>query len=79
MERIRRWAVPITIISLAVNVLIFVFSSILWVLAWKFNWVDSVAFVSHVSMMALVFSGVTGTAAGLAGMIALVSGDVTKP
>lgn len=75
IQVIRRLAIPIAVTSLVVNGIIFVLSCVLWIAAIKYKWVDSVAFVSHVSMMALVFSGITGIAAGLAGIMALLPID----
>jgi hypothetical protein len=75
IEYIRRLALPIAITSLAVNLLVCVVSGVLWVMAIAWGWLDSVVFVSNVSMLALVFSGVSGVAAGLAGILALVPTD----
>lgn len=58
-----------------VNLLMLVLSCVIWYLAVKEGWIDSVEFVSHVSMLALVFSAVSGIAAGLAGILALVPTD----
>jgi hypothetical protein len=69
---IRRLALPIAITSLLVNILVLIISLVLWWLAIVNGWLDSVVFVSNVSMLALVFSGVSGIAAGLAGILALV-------
>ena len=74
-ELIRRLALPIAIVSLAVNAVILIMSGILWYLAIANGWVDSVTFVSHISMLALVFAGISGVAAGLAGILALVPTD----
>lgn len=46
------------------NVVFLVFSVLLWIGAMVFGWLDSVQFVSHVSMAALVMSAVAGIAAG---------------
>ena len=75
IDTIRRLALPIAITSLAVNVLVLVISLVLWWMAIAWGWLDSVVFVSNVSMLALVFSGVSGIAAGLAGILALVPTD----
>lgn len=72
---IRRLALPLAIVSMAVNLFILIFSAILWVLAIRMGWIDSVEFVSHVSMLALVFSGISGVAAAVAGILALVPTD----
>lgn len=72
---IRRLALPIAIVSLAVNVVILAVSGVLWWMAIARGWLDSVVFVSNVSMLALVFAGVSGVAAGLAGILALVPTD----
>ena len=53
---IRRLALPIAITSLLVNVLVLIVSIILRWLAVARGWLDSVVFVSNVSMLALVFS-----------------------
>jgi hypothetical protein len=45
------------------NVLMLVGSTVLWVLAAVFGWLESVTFVSHISMGALVISS---TIAGIA-------------
>ena len=75
LSTIRRLALPIAITSLAVNVVVLIVSFVLWALAAANGWLDSVTFVSNVSMLALVFSGVSGIAAGLAGILALVPTD----
>ena len=75
IKLIRRLALPIAIASLVVNVVILVVSAVLWWLAMREGWIDSVEFVSHVSMLALVFSGVSGVAAAVAGILALVPTD----
>jgi ABC-type polysaccharide/polyol phosphate export permease len=77
IDLIRRLALPIAITSLAVNTVMLVASCVLWWLAIVYGWVDSVAFVSHVSLLALVFAAVTGVAAALAGILALVPTDNT--
>ena len=46
------------------NVGFLVVSVVVWVAAIAFDLLDSVAFVSHVSMAALVMSAVAGIAAG---------------
>jgi|KBSMisStandDraft_5_1062788.scaffolds.fasta_scaffold84927_3 hypothetical protein len=75
IQTIRRLALPIAITSLAVNVVVCVVSAVLWGMAAAFGWLDSVVFVSNVSMLALLFSGISGVAAGLAGILALVPTD----
>lgn len=72
---IRRVALPIAIVSIAVNGVMLVVSLIIWLLAIRNGWLDSVVFVSHVSMLALVFSAVSGVAAAVAGVLALVPTD----
>lgn len=72
---VRRLALPIAITSLIVNVVILLVSFVLWWLAAAHGWLDSVTFVSNVSMLALVFAGISGVAAGLAGILALVPAD----
>ena len=46
------------------NIAFLVFSVVVWVAAIIFGWLDSVPFVSHISMAALVMSAVAGIAAG---------------
>ena len=72
---IRRLALPIAITSLVVNVIMTVVSVVLWWLAAAKGWLDQVTFVSHISMLALLFAGVSGLAAALAGILALVPTD----
>lgn len=69
---IRRLALPIAVTSLVVNVVMLVVSALLWWMAAVQNWLASVTFVSNVSMLALLFAAVSGVAAGLAGMLALL-------
>jgi hypothetical protein len=57
---IRRLALPIAIVSLVVNLIILIISGVLWWMAIARGWLDSVVFVSNVSMLALVFAGVSG-------------------
>lgn len=76
---IKRLALPIAITSLLVNAVMLAVSVALWWVAIAKEWINSVAFVSHVSMLALVFSAVSGVAAGLAGILALMpTDDVVK-
>ena len=75
IEWFRARALLIAIVSAVINAVILVFSLILWVLATYLGWVESVVFVSHVSMLALVFSGISGVAAAIAGILALVPTD----
>ena len=75
VELIRRLALPIAIVSLAVNVLITAISVVLWWLAIQRGWLDSVAFVSNVSMLALLFAGISGIAAATAGILTLIPTD----
>jgi hypothetical protein len=49
---------------LFLNVGILVASFALWVAAALLGWLQSVVFVSHVSMLALVISAISGIAAG---------------
>jgi hypothetical protein len=49
---------------LYLNIAILISSLLLWVAAWLFDWLESVTFVSHVSMLALVFTAIGGIAAG---------------
>jgi hypothetical protein len=46
-----------------INIAILVGSMLLWVAAFAFGWLQSVAFVSHISMAALVIGAVSGIAA----------------
>lgn len=72
---IRRLAVPVAVTSIIVNALMLVVSVVVWWLAWIEGWLDQVEFVSHVSMLALVFSAISGVAAAVAGLLALVPTD----
>jgi len=72
---IRRIALPIAITSIVVNAVMLVVSCIIWWMAYVNGWLDSVTFVAHVSMLALVFSAVSGVAAAVAGVLALVPTD----
>lgn len=72
---IRRLALPVAITSIIVNAVMLVASMVIWWLAIEEGWLDKVTFVSHVSMLALVFSAVSGVAAALAGVLALVPTD----
>jgi len=72
---IRRLAIPVAVTSIIVNALMLVVSVVIWWLAARKGWLDEVTFVSHVSMLALVFSAVSGVAAALAGVLALVPTD----
>lgn len=75
IDLVRRLAIPIAVTSLAVNMVTLVISVILWYLAALEGWLSSVVFVSNVSMLALVFAAVSGVAAGLAGLLALMPTD----
>ena len=75
IDLIRRLALPLAITSLAVNVVITIVSCVLWWLAIRNNWLESVTFVSNVSMLALLFAGISGVAAAVAGILALVPTD----
>jgi len=66
---------PIAITSLVVNIVVTIVSFVLWYLAFVNDWLESVTFVSNVSMLALVFAGISGVAAGLAGILSLVPTD----
>lgn len=72
---LRRLALPIAVTSALVNLVMLVISAVLWWLAIAKGWIDSVTFVSHVSMLALVFSAVSGIAAAVAGILALIPTD----
>jgi hypothetical protein len=69
---LRRVALPIALVTLAINLVMLVVSALLWWLAVRQGWISSVEFVAHVSMLALVFSAVGGIAAGVACVLALV-------
>jgi len=72
LQLIRRLALPIAVTSLVVNALMLMASAVIWIMAAMNGWLDKVEFVSHVSMLALVFAAVSGVAAALAGMLALM-------
>ena len=72
---IRRLALPVAITSIVVNAIMLVVSLVIWYMAAVNGWLDEVTFVSHVSMLALVFSAVSGVAAAIAGVLALVPTD----
>lgn len=72
---LRRLALPIAITSLIVNLAITLISVVLWWLAIVEGWLGSVVFVANVSMLALVFAGISGLAAAVAGLLALVPTD----
>jgi len=72
---IRRLAIPVAVTSIVVNAVMLIASAVIWLLAIREGWLDKVEFVSHVSMLALVFSAVSGVAAALAGVLALVPTD----
>jgi hypothetical protein len=74
-DLIRRLALPIAVTSLVVNLVMLVVSALLWVWAASRGLLDSVTFVSNVSMLALVFAAVSGVAAALAGILALMPTD----
>lgn len=46
------------------NIAALVLSMLLWIVAAVLGWLESVAFVSHVSMGALVLAAISGIAAG---------------
>jgi hypothetical protein len=81
VQLVRRLALPIAITSIVVNGVMLIMSVIIWVMAIRLEWLDKVEFVSHISMLALVFSAVSGVAAAVAGVLALVPTDdiVTVP
>jgi hypothetical protein len=72
---VRRCALPVAITSIIVNAVMLIASVVIWWLAIKEGWLDEVTFVSHVSMLALVFSAISGVAAALAGVLALIPTD----
>ena len=75
VKLVRRLAIPVAVTSIVVNAVMLVVSVVIWWLAIDKGWLDQVEFVSHVSMLALVFSAVSGVAAALAGVLALVPTD----
>ena len=72
---IRRLALPVAITSIVVNAIMLIASLVIWWMAAVNGWLDEVTFVSHVSMLALVFSAISGVAAAIAGVLALVPTD----
>jgi len=72
---IRRLALPVAVTSIVVNAVMLIVSLVIWWMAAVKGWLDEVTFVSHVSMLALVFSAVSGVAAAIAGVLALVPTD----
>jgi hypothetical protein len=72
---IRRLAIPVAVTSIVVNAVMLVVSLAIWWMAIDRGWLDDVKFVSHVSMLALVFSAISGVAAAIAGLLALVPTD----
>lgn len=72
---IRRIAVPVAITSILVNVITLIAAGVLWWMAAMEGWLDDVKFVSHISLLALVFSSISGVAAAVAGVLALVPTD----
>lgn len=56
--------------QLTLNVVALIASAALWVTAAAAGWLDKVAFVSHVSMAALVLASLGGVAAALVGTAA---------
>ena len=52
--------------SIVISIVMLVGSVVLWALAVLTGWIDSVEFVSHVSMLALVYAAVVGVIAALA-------------
>ena len=75
LDLIRRLALPVAITSIVVNTVMLIVSLVIWWLAGVNGWLSSVEFVSHVSMLALVFSAVSGVAAAIAGVFALLPTD----
>jgi len=72
---IRRLALPIAVTSIVINGIMLIASLVIWYMAIVKDWLELVEFVSHVSMLALVFSAVSGVAAAVAGVLALVPTD----
>jgi len=75
IKLIRRLALPVAITSIVVNAIMLIVSCVIWWMAAVNGWLDQVEFVAHVSMLALVFAAVSGVAAALAGVLALVPTD----
>jgi len=65
----------VAVTSIVVNAVMLIVSLVIWWMAAVKGWLDEVTFVSHVSMLALVFSAVSGVAAAIAGVLALVPTD----
>lgn len=72
---LRRLALPIAVTSLVVNLVITVVSAVVWWLAVRRGWLDSVTFVANVSMLALVFAGISGLSSAVAGLLVLIPTD----
>lgn len=67
----------IAIVALVVNIAMLIAAGVVWLAAAMFGWLESVAFVSHVSMLALVFAAVSGIPAGLAALFAEEASEVS--
>lgn len=72
---VRRLAIPVVVTSIVVNALMLVVSLVIWWWAAATGRLDSVTFVSNVSMLALVFAALSGVASAIAAVIALVPTD----
>jgi hypothetical protein len=72
---IRRLALPVAITAIVVNMLMLIASCVIWWMAASRHWLGSVTFVANMSMLALVFAAVSGVAAALAGVLALIPTD----
>ena len=56
MSRAKKlWWLNVTMLVVAIG---------LWIAAFIFGWLTSLEFISHVSMLALVYSAISGVAAG---------------
>ena len=72
---IRRVALPVAFTSIIINAIMLVASCVIWWWAAATGELNSVVFVSNVSMLALVFAAISGVAAAVAGILALVPTD----
>lgn len=81
VELMHRHALRIAFWSLVVALVMIVGSIVLWVAAVATGWINSTAFVSHVSLAALLFAGLGAIGGVAAAVIALFPGeeDLTQP
>lgn len=75
VEFFHRQARPIAFGCLILALVMIVGSIVVWVLAIVTGWINSTAFVSHVSMAALLFAGLSGIGAVAAAVLALFPGN----